>query len=88
MTLAAHLAAARPWLAVNGRLVLARTWLVLRIVASVLTRPRAVFDICMLTSLLLVSTGARLQWGLPVGLMVAGTLLALFTLISLYVGRR
>lgn len=44
---------------------------------------RIVYDLAMLASLLLVSIGAGLQWGLPVGLMVGGGLMAAFTVLGI-----
>lgn len=46
---------------------------------------RIVYDLAMLAALLLCSVGAGLQWGLPTALMVAGVLLAAFTLLGAYI---
>lgn len=43
---------------------------------------RTVYDLSMLAALGLASAGAGLQWGLAVGLMVCGGLLAGFTVLG------
>lgn len=49
---------------------------------------RIVYDVCTLLGLLLCSAGAGLQWGLPVGLMVAGVLLIGLTMAAVFIGGR
>lgn len=46
---------------------------------------RKVYDASMLVALGLVAAGAGLQWGVPVGLMVGGGMLAAITVFSLYI---
>lgn len=43
---------------------------------------RTVYDLSMLAALGLCSAGAGLQWGVPVALLVAGGLLAAFTVLG------
>lgn len=47
---------------------------------------RIVYDACTLLGLLLCSAGAGLQWGLPVGLIVAGALLIVLTMVAVVIG--
>lgn len=43
---------------------------------------RIVYDLCMVASLAMVTTGAMQQWGLALGLVVGGGTLAVLTVVG------